>query len=395
MNLISTLINEKYYNCNALTNAIKILENIDGDGRLIQSIKALRVQLAQAAQGVYNEWEQDEDGYDEIYGGGGICDDVAEAMVNVIHNNTEFGAFHLYNEYECHTSIYVYDSTTKECYNVDISPYHYENGTAYTWKKIPDVQFIPNMITITPVNYDDYVNGDGDARDDLNESVEDTSEQEKQMYIDIISMNPDDPKYQRYKEILKRKFNVNFDDVYHDPKHMSDINIDNIKSQKDFNNFDNFMKYAGDISTKRGFISMNDYFDIHVENPIKTLQTLANILGFEAIPKEYQESNRGSGDIAHAVGNTIYYTTHMSLYYVLHEMGHVYQTQTQYRGIAANPAYSPTKYGTTNSGETFAENFAIYFLNPTALQKWSDEIYTEMKKIISPLWKLAVRKYLN
>jgi hypothetical protein len=391
MKLLSILIKENGYSCKTLTNTI--LENMGGDSRLVQSINALRVQLVQAAQGVYNEWEQDEEGYDEMYGGGGICDDVAEAMVNVVHSNTNFGAFHLYNESDCHTSIYIYDSTTKECYNVDISPYHYENGTAYTWKKIPDVQFIPNMVTINWVDYEDYVNGD--VRGDLNESIDDTSEQEKQMYIDIISMNPDDPKYQRYKEILKRKFNVNFDDVYHDPKHMSDMDINNVKSQKDFNNFDNFMKYAGDISTKRGFISMNDYFDIHVENPIQTLQTLAKILGFEAIPKDYQESNRGGGDIAHAVGDAIYYTTHMSLYYVLHEMGHVYQHQTQYKGIAGNSAYSPTKYGTTNSGEAFAENFAIYFLNPTALQKWSEEIYAEMGRIISPLWKLAIRKYLN
>ena len=38
----------------------------------------LRPELASAAQSVYDEWEQDEDGNDEMLGGGGICQDIAE-----------------------------------------------------------------------------------------------------------------------------------------------------------------------------------------------------------------------------------------------------------------------------------------------------------------------------
>lgn len=156
-----------------LTEQISRMKSIMGINESTTNIPTvithLAPQLAAAAQGVYDQWEQDEEGNDEIYGAGGICDDIADAMCEVISNNTSFGTFSLYNEHDYHTSIYVYDSNIKECYNVDISPYNYEIGAAYTWKKIPNVTFSPGMISITYVDYDHYINDEGEMSDELYE----------------------------------------------------------------------------------------------------------------------------------------------------------------------------------------------------------------------------------
>jgi hypothetical protein len=154
-----------------MKNLIKklIKESLNSNSKLFQTINNLKYDLINAAQKVYNQWEQDEEGHDEYYGSGGICDDIAEAMCDVINNKTKYVCFHLYNEYDCHTSIYVYDRENREIYNVDIPPYVYEQGTAYTWKKIPNVQFSQNNIIIDNMSsdYDNYIDENGNVRDDL------------------------------------------------------------------------------------------------------------------------------------------------------------------------------------------------------------------------------------
>lgn len=129
---------------------------------MYENLLNIRGDLILAAQKIYNEWKQDEDGYDEVYGSGGICDDIAGAMCSVIYSKTEYGCFTLYNEYDCHTSAYVYDIEKKLLYMVDIPPYVYETGTAYTWRKIKDVEFFIRNVTIEEYDYDDYLNEDGD-----------------------------------------------------------------------------------------------------------------------------------------------------------------------------------------------------------------------------------------
>jgi hypothetical protein len=39
-------------------------------------------------------------------------------------------------------------------YSVDISPYAYERGGGYTWKKIPDVKFTPDDVEIDMISPD-------------------------------------------------------------------------------------------------------------------------------------------------------------------------------------------------------------------------------------------------
>jgi hypothetical protein len=216
-----------------------------------------------------------------------------------------------------------------------------------------------------------------------------------QMYIDIISMNPTLEKYQKYKDILKREYDIDFDSIYKDNEYIENANLQDIKSQSDFLDFDNWLKYAKKISMMRGFVRMDDYmmaFKYDVTDDV--WKKMSALLDFRIEKVEYIETT-GSGDIARVMGNTIYYTEHADLYYLLHEIGHIYDFQNNVNGIIHNPAYSPTHYGTMNGGETFAENFAIYFINPTALKNWNEEVYDEMEKTINAKYEVELTSLVS
>jgi hypothetical protein len=155
-------------------NIIKLIEqevkNIikESENELYNTLLSLRKNLILSAQKVYDEWEQDDEGYDEEYGTGGICDDIADSMCEVINEKTDYSCFHLYNEYDCHTSIYVYDKYYKLLYNVDIPPHVYETGYGYNWKKNKDVIIKINNVEITELSYDDYIDENGDLKNEFN-----------------------------------------------------------------------------------------------------------------------------------------------------------------------------------------------------------------------------------
>jgi len=117
---------------------------------LKNSLERLVPQLIVAAQEVYDMWEQDENGYSEEYGSGGICDNIAIAICDVLSNN-RIDCFSQYDATSTHTSAYATDFTGYDfiekpiekgiMFQVDIPPHVYEDGFAYTWSKIPDVVF--------------------------------------------------------------------------------------------------------------------------------------------------------------------------------------------------------------------------------------------------------------
>ncbi len=120
---------------------------------LKNKIESLIPRMVSKVQRVYDNWNQDEEDYDEMYGHGGICDDIADAICQVLMNN-DIDSFSSYNEYDFHTSAYAYDFSKYDgyehkeqgideriMYKVDIPPYIYETGSGYTWKKIPGVKF--------------------------------------------------------------------------------------------------------------------------------------------------------------------------------------------------------------------------------------------------------------
>lgn len=115
----------------------------------------LRTQMAQAAQQVYDEWEQDEEGIDEVLGAGGPCDQIAQALAGIVVTNTaadvtdggQAGADHAW------TIAY----TNNEAYGIDIPPSTYESGGGYCWQKITDVKFTLDDIEIFPIPVEDIL----------------------------------------------------------------------------------------------------------------------------------------------------------------------------------------------------------------------------------------------
>jgi hypothetical protein len=123
-----------------------------------KSLLNARAQFAAAAQKVYDQWDQSHPDGDPELGFGGICQDIAAAISDVVSSlgfnagtmSAQCGEQHVwciaYNEYQDEA-----EGVQYEAYHIDISPYVYETGGGYTWKKIPEVVFDANHISISPM----------------------------------------------------------------------------------------------------------------------------------------------------------------------------------------------------------------------------------------------------
>jgi hypothetical protein len=119
---------------------------------LYRKLLALRSQFASAAQKVYDAWEQDEEGMDDEYGGGGICQDIADEMAGVVNRRLRGADAHIVDNNgmgDQHVWIIVVQGDEK--YAVDIPPGTYETGGGYTWKKIDGVRFNANHVDVYAV----------------------------------------------------------------------------------------------------------------------------------------------------------------------------------------------------------------------------------------------------
>lgn len=135
----------------------------------LEKLESLKPLLAKAAQEVYDDWNVEE--YDE-YAGGGVCHVIAEEMCSVMSDNGIECTTFSHSIGEVHVSCIA--KLSDGVYSVDISPYTYETGGGYNWKKIPDVEFSEYDINIDcisrdPKDFNDYLNenlwGDGVNRD--------------------------------------------------------------------------------------------------------------------------------------------------------------------------------------------------------------------------------------
>lgn len=124
-------------------------------GNLTNKINALRPQMAAAAQEVVDVWQQDEEGIDEELGGGGVCDQIAMSLIDVIQQHTDAEAVCGAPDGEDHEWVVVSDG--QEACIVDIPPYVYETGGGYSWKKIEGAQIDPQDVVIEEVPKEDVV----------------------------------------------------------------------------------------------------------------------------------------------------------------------------------------------------------------------------------------------
>lgn len=114
------------------------------------AIRALAPALAEAAQAVYDAWEQDEHGMDPELDAGGICHLVAEAFVPILAEAGVEGVATV--QAACGDNhVFIVALLEGGVHTVDISPYVYEFGAAYTWTKRPGVRIRPEDVVVDRV----------------------------------------------------------------------------------------------------------------------------------------------------------------------------------------------------------------------------------------------------
>ena len=109
---------------------------------------ALRPNIAHAAQLVYDKWDEEDI---DTYAGGGICHYIADAVCDVLsRKNIECSPVS-----SCHEQhVYVVARFIEGVYSIDIHHSNYETGGGFSWKKIHDVEFMPNDIDFYRISPD-------------------------------------------------------------------------------------------------------------------------------------------------------------------------------------------------------------------------------------------------
>lgn len=114
----------------------------------INFVKTLFPRLAQAAQKVYDAWDEEDN---DTYAGGGICHLIADEFVSILYEHgvecTSVSSSH-----EQH--VYVALKVIEGVYTLDLHYSIYETGGGFSWKKIPNVKFDGNDISIFRVSRD-------------------------------------------------------------------------------------------------------------------------------------------------------------------------------------------------------------------------------------------------
>jgi hypothetical protein len=114
---------------------------------LRQRLLALRPAIAQTAQKIVDEWQVDEEGFDPELGAGGICDRVADAIIETIYRQLDgVDAAPGAPEGEEHQWVVASDGETAAI--IDIPPGVYETGGGYNWKKIEGARIEPGDVFV-------------------------------------------------------------------------------------------------------------------------------------------------------------------------------------------------------------------------------------------------------
>jgi hypothetical protein len=144
-------------NWRAYTNSI--LLEATNKKQSILSIEHLN-SLAKIAQEVYDKWDQNEEGYDDEVGYGGICHIIADNIVSYL-DRAGLGSKHNFcsvsDTYVQHVYVLAYieiendedeEETLYNIYSIDIPYWVYEEGGGFTWKKLKDVQFTGDDVVV-------------------------------------------------------------------------------------------------------------------------------------------------------------------------------------------------------------------------------------------------------
>lgn len=223
----------------------------------------------------------------------------------------------------------------------------------------------------------------------LIESMEDDAE--IQLYVDIISMNPNSPAYQKYKKILKDKFGIDYDKTYgkNDEYNIENSNLKTILTKKDFLNFDNYQKYAKKIFQLRG-ISRKQPNHINKQINFNVVSDIGVKLGFKTKERPYT----GSGNYAQVSTDKLEVPNPVDVNTLIHELGHVYHHKHYGDGISSTITYASSPYGIGYTHEVFAENFMHFFIAPSFLKNNLPDVYADLNSKINSRWKSEIKKLL-
>lgn len=109
----------------------------------IEEVKQLTLLFVNAAQREYDDWTQEEDGYDHEVGYGGICHLIADKIAGILQDN-EIEAVSFSLDSEVH--VLVVAQCKEGVFSIDVPHVIYESGGGYHWKKKPNVIFDKDSI---------------------------------------------------------------------------------------------------------------------------------------------------------------------------------------------------------------------------------------------------------
>lgn len=117
-----------------------------------QSINESRKDIAAAAQKIVDDWQQDEEGYDEQFGGGGACDAIANEISGIL-GNKGFTTIDGGQDGDDHAFVIAHNG--KQAFIVDIPPSVYETGGGYSWTKRGDAKITPEDVVVEALDIRD------------------------------------------------------------------------------------------------------------------------------------------------------------------------------------------------------------------------------------------------
>lgn len=106
-----------------------------GCDRTLAQARACDRELVLRAQSVYDAWDESDL---DTYAGGGICHFIADAFIEVLQA-AGIEASTVCSAFEQH--VFVVCRLADGVYSLDLPYSLYEVGSAYSWRKIPNVQF--------------------------------------------------------------------------------------------------------------------------------------------------------------------------------------------------------------------------------------------------------------
>jgi len=224
----------------------------------------------------------------------------------------------------------------------------------------------------------------------INESRFESDNEEAQQYIDIISIDPNNERYGKYKQVLKDKFGIDYDSVDLDQSFIDNASLENIKEKNDFMSFDNYVKYAYRIFQLREFPAMKLSGKIA---SVEDVEYLSKIFDFKVERREY---DGGPGNFADYVAGIITVPNIIDLDTLIHEIGHHFDHRIsgEYEGYAKTITYASSSYYIGKHSEVFAENFMHYFAVPSILKEYLPMVYSELDNRISSNYKDVLNKLI-